>query len=278
MDAPSGPGELAELRLLLDRLWRAYTAENPQVAQIHALLAGAGEVVVHDHLALRTWGDPRCDIDVLARPFVRAGYRPAGSYRFADKRLVARHFEHDDPDLPLVFISELVLGDFSPGLQDTVKSLLSQVPGDTFDAPDLCARGRPWQVSRAEVEQLRRESEYAAWLAAFGWRANHFTVSVNALSGLGDLARLNQFLKDHGLPLNAAGGEIKGSPAQGLEQSSTLADLVDVAFTDGTSTVPSCYYEFARRYPRADGRLFRGFIEGSADKLFESTDRPGAAR
>ncbi|WP_434419910.1 DUF1338 domain-containing protein [Nannocystis pusilla] len=212
---------------LLDRLRRDYAALNPQVERIDALLAEAGEHVVHDHIALRTWGDPRCDIEVLARPFVRAGYRAAGAYRFAEKRLVARHFAHDDPDLPLVFVSELVLDQFSPGLQDMVRSLLAQVPEAEFAAPDLCARGRPWQIAHADVEALRRESEYAAWLAAFGWRANHFTVAVHALARLGDLATLDEFLKAHGLRLNTAGGEIKGSPAQGLEQSSTVADVVE---------------------------------------------------
>lgn len=264
---------LRDLRHLLDRLWRDYAAESPQVAVIHRLLADAGERVVHDHLALRTWGDPRCDIDVLARPFVRAGYRPAGVYRFADKKLVARHFEHDDPDLPLVFISELVLAECSPALQDSVAGLIAQVPSDMLQSPALCAAGRPWRVRHADVQALRRESEYAAWLATFGWRANHFTVLVDALTDLGDLARLNTFLKGHGLKLNSSGGEIKGSPAQGLEQSSTLADEVEVAFADGTFRVPGCYYEFARRHPGPDGRRFRGFIEGSADRIFESTDR-----
>ncbi|HEY8377398.1 MAG TPA: DUF1338 domain-containing protein [Nannocystis sp.] len=258
---------------LLARLWRDYAESTPQVARIHDLLAAAGERVVHDHLALRTWGDPRCGIDVLARPFVRAGYRAAGAYRFADKRLVARHFEHDDPDLPLVFISELVLADVSPALRATIAGLLAQVPDDMFQSPSLCAAGRPWQVTVTEVEALRRESEYAAWLATFGWRANHFTVLVNALEGLRDIAQLNAFLERHGLPLNTAGGAIKGSPAQGLEQSSTLADPVDVPLADGVLRVPGCYYEFARRHPGPDGRLFRGFIEGSADKIFESTDR-----
>ncbi|PCC69646.1 succinyldiaminopimelate aminotransferase [Nannocystis exedens] len=266
-----------ELHDLLERLRRDYAALNPQVERIDALLAEAGEHVVHDHLALRTWGDSRCDIDVLARPFVRAGYRAAGAYRFAEKRLVARHFAHDDPHLPLVFVSELVLDRFSPGFQDMVRSLLAQVPEDMFAAPDLCARGRPWQVAHADVEALRRESEYAAWLAAFGWRANHFTVACHALARLSDLAALDEFLVAHGLRLNTAGGEIKGSPAQGLEQSSTVADVVDVAFTDGTFAVPACYYEFARRWPGPDGRQFRGFIEGSADKIFESTDRRPAS-
>ena len=152
-------------------------------------------------------------------------------------------------------------------------TLLARVPEGLFAAPDLCAAGRPWPVTHAEVTALRRESEYAAWLAAFGWGANHFTVLTNPLAELAELTRLNDLLKAHGLALNAVGGEIKGSPAAGLEQSSTLAAEVTVAFSDGTFAVPGCYYEFARRHPGADGRLFRGFIEGSADKIFESTDR-----
>jgi hypothetical protein len=37
--------------------------------------------------------------------------------------------------------------------------------------------------------------------------------------------------------------------------------------------VPACYYEFARRYPIANGELYQGFIAASADKIFESTNR-----
>jgi hypothetical protein len=81
------------------------------------------------------------------------------------------------------------------------------------------------------------------------------------------------WLADQGLRMNAAGGLIKGSPAELLEQSSTLADEVDVDFADGTARIPSCYYELARRHPDASGRLFQGFIARSADRLFESTNR-----
>jgi hypothetical protein len=37
--------------------------------------------------------------------------------------------------------------------------------------------------------------------------------------------------------------------------------------------IPTCYYEFARRYPLADGRLYQGFVAASADRIFESTHR-----
>lgn len=264
---------MSELDEMFARLWRDYAAINPQAGAIHALLAGEGATIVNDHVALRTFGDPRVGIDALARPFVRAGYRAAGDYRFCEKKLVARHFAHEDPGLPLVFVSELVLAEFSYELRDMVERLIAQVPAELAASPGLPAAGRVWEVSFAEVEALRRESEYAAWLAAFGFCANHFTVLTNGLGRLADLGALVGFLEGHGFRFNHAGGAIKGSPAQGLEQASTLAGEVRVRFTDGEHAVPGCYYEFARRYPLADGRLFRGFIEGSADKIFESTDR-----
>jgi hypothetical protein len=41
---------------------------------------------------------------------------------------------------------------------------------------------------------------------------------------------------------------------------------------EGRHAIPSAYYEFARRYPDKDGKLYSGFIAKSADKIFESTD------
>ena len=65
---------------------------------------------------------------------------------------------------------------------------------------------------------------------------------------------------------------IKGSPEVLLEQSSTMADKVVVNFTDGDVEIPSCFYEFARRYPMDNGQLYTGFVAASADKIFESTN------
>jgi hypothetical protein len=264
---------MSELDEMLARLWRDYADLNPQAAAIHALLAGEGATIVNDHIALRTFGDPRVGIDVLARPFVRAGYRAAGEYRFREKKLVARHYAHDDPARPLVFVSELVLAECSRELRDVALGLIAQIPEEVLALLELPAAGRWWTVSYAQVEALRGESEYAAWLAAFGFCANHFTVLTNGLGRLADLGALVGFLEGHGFRFSRAGGLIKGSPGQGLEQVSTLASEVRVQFADGEQVVPGCYYEFARRYPLADGRWFRGFIEGSADKIFESTDR-----
>ena len=79
-------------------------------------------------------------------------------------------------------------------------------------------------------------------------------------------------MKAGGFTLNSVGGEIKGSAEVKLEQSSTMADHADVAFSDKTMTIPSCFYEFALRYPLANGELYTGFVAASADKIFESTN------
>ena len=87
---------------------------------------------------------------------------------------------------------------------------------------------------------------------------------VRALTGLG--------LKE-AKTLVEAGGKIKGSPEVLLEQAATLADRVRLRFADGSEhEIPSCYYEFARRYPQPDGKLYPGFVAASADSLFESTN------
>ncbi len=258
---------------LLHKLWVDYEAQNPQVARIHTLLEARGERITNDHIALRTFDDPRVNLDVLSRPFEANGYVAAGEYGFPEKKLFAKHYEHPDPRLPKLFISELELAAVSERARADIATLLAALPADASTRDDLPALGRPWSVDTATYERLSEESEYAGWLAAFGFRANHFTVLVNALTSFDSLEALNEFLLAQGFELNRAGGLIKGTPADLLEQSSTLAERVPVAFSDGTREIPSSYYEFARRYPDASGRLFSGFLAPNADKIFESTDR-----
>jgi hypothetical protein len=171
-----------------------------------------------------------------------------------------------------VFVSELVLDEVSPRARAIIDGLVAQLPPEFGARADLPWAGRPWRIDRSDYEILLAESEYAAWLAAFGFRVNHFTVDVNALSTFPDLESLCAFLVEHGFLLNAAGGVIKGTPAQHLEQAATRADAIEVGFVDGKTKIPSCYYEFARRYPLPSGELFHGFVPTSADRIFESTD------
>lgn len=246
---------------------------NPQAKRIRRLLAERGERVVNDHIALRTFGDTRVGVDVLARPFLELGYVASNAYAFEQKKLNARYYEHPDAAWPKVFIGALDLDSFSDGLQEIVRGLVDQVGLTAMQRADLPGAGRLWDLTGPQYRALASESEYAAWVAAFGFRANHFTVLVNTLQSFDGLEALNAFLKEEGFSLNAHGGEIKGSSADHLEQPLTLADSGEVEFADGRLTVPGCYYEFARRYPLSSGDLFQGFVTRSADRIFQSTDR-----
>ncbi|MCX7978260.1 MAG: DUF1338 domain-containing protein [Bdellovibrionaceae bacterium] len=261
------------LENLMTKMWADYIDFNPQAKRVYDLLRAEGEVVINDHIALRTFQHPKLGIEALASHFLKYGYSYAGEYHFESKKLYARHYEHTNPNLPKIFISELELHKLSPFARDTALALIEQVPEEKVRHEEFLYSGRPWTLSYSTYEKLAEESEYASWLAAHGYRPNHFTVSVNALKKFNNIRDLNKFLKNNGFKLNTSGGEVKGTPEELLEQSSTMAELHEVEFTDGRHRIPACYYEFAKRYPQKDGRLYQGFIAKSADKIFESTNR-----
>lgn len=259
---------------IFSRLWQDYITQNPYVKKVYDLFTQEGEIVLNDHIAFRTFDHPKINIDVIARIFEKNGYKAIDSYYFPDKKLNAKHYEHNEnPELPKIFISELITSEFSPFLQETVNSLVTNIPEDIINSDELIFSGASWgSISYEVYQKLREESEYAAWLYYSGFRANHFTINVNALKKFDTLEKVNEFLKQNGFNINDSGGEIKGTPEQLLEQSSIKAENIIVKFMEGEFSVPGCYYEFAKRYHDQNGKLFTGFIAKSADKIFESTD------
>ncbi len=259
---------------IFNRLWSEYTLHNPSTKKIFDLFMAEGETVINDHVAFRTFSNQLTGIDVLASVFTSNGYAFVRDYHFEAKKLYAKHYEHKtDKNAPRVFISELLVDEFSPFLRKTVSNWIAEIPPEAYGNEGLVYAGNlSGTPSYAVYEKLRTESEYAAWLYVNGFCANHFTVSVNRLNKYDSIEKVNAFLKSHGFLLNNGGGEIQGTPAELLEQSSTRAEKVSVVFSEGTFEIPGCYYEFARRYPDADGNLYSGFIAKSADKIFESTN------
>jgi hypothetical protein len=264
---------MSNLEKVLGDLWSDYTRLNPSFKKIYDGLTSQGEKVQNDHIAFRTIRHSKLGIDQLARPFEKLGYKKIGDYHFKEKKLYAWHYEHADASQPKIFISELLLEQFSPFCQATLNRLIDSIPDHLLKSDEFSLVGRPWQLTSEEYLKLASESEYASWVAAFGFRPNHFTVLVNALKSLPGLPEVNTYVKSLGFKLNSSGGEIKGSPSEYLEQSSTMADSVQVGFSDKNYPVPACYYEFALRYPLANGKLYQGFVATSADKIFESTNR-----
>ena len=265
--------KLSNIEQTFENMWQDYLALNPQAKTIFDLF-NQKNTVVNDHVAFRTFGIDGIRVEDIAQPLLGAGYEEVESYHFEKKRLRAKHYQH--PSMPLVFISELIVEEFSSELQSIIRQLTSQMQFAEVASPEFLYSGRHWSLSSAVYNRLLEESEYAAWVAAFGYRPNHFTVSINHLEEFNTIQEVNQFLTDNQFELNQAGGEVKGTPETYLEQSSTMANSVEVDFIDTSLTIPSCFYEFALRHPMASGELFRGFITSSADKIFESTDAKAA--
>ncbi len=260
-----------EITTLFDHIWQDYISVTPSAEKICQLL-GAGATVINDHIAYRTFNIAKVNKEKLAQHLLALGYKECGQYQFEQKKLIACHYEHSDDTMPKVFISELLVEEFSTPVQKIIQRIVSDIDESNVQASNFLYSGRTWQLNSTEYQTLLAESEYAAWLAVWGYRANHFTVSINHLPDYETIEAVNSTLKQAGYKLNDTGGEIKGDASVKLEQSSTMADHYTVKFSDKEQTIPSCFYEFALRYPNTDGKLYTGFVAASADKIFESTN------
>ena len=259
---------------LFDLLWKQYISIAPQAKEIHDLFRSKqNNEIINDHIALRTLNFDRCNISVLAKNFLDLGYEMKENYDFKSKKLNAYHFTHKNHNYAKVFISELKVNEFDEKIQVFLKNLVKNIPDSILNSNSLVASGRHWEISYKKYNELHEVSEYAAWFYVYGFRANHFTVNINDLENFTDIEDVNTFIKSNSYELNTSGGEIKGNPKVCLEQSSTLAQETQIEFTEGKYNIPSCFYEFAKRYKDNTNKLYDGFVAASADKIFESTNK-----
>lgn len=107
------------------------------------------------------------------------------------------------------------------------------------------------------------------------WKVDDREKKHLTLQELNTLIEEQQKYPDEKWALSRPNGQaIQGQPEDLLEQSSTLAEPRIIRFSDGIArSIPSCYYEFARRYEDpATHQLYQGFVTKNADTLFQSTD------
>lgn len=261
------------LEQFLEKAWNRYCILTPDADRIHRLLEQEGEKLQNDHVAFRTFDIPGLDRYSVGRMFEQWGYKKANDeLDFPEKKLKAHYYLPPRDGLPKIFISELLLNQVSKELRSWINETASPHSKRSITPESLLEP--TWSAIRYEdYERFYMESEYAAWTLAYGIQVNHFTVFVNSMKKFKDLPVLNEFLKTNSFTLNSSGGEIKGTPAERLEQSSTMAKKIPWTFAGGrVERIAGCYYEFAKRYPDPEtGKLFQGFVPKSADKIFEST-------
>ncbi len=257
-------------------LWADYIKLAPQAGRIQALFQADNPVLENDHVAFRTLDQYPIALRDLEPQLLGLGYRRFQAYNFPDKHLRAWSYTAPRPELPRIFFSELLCDQLSREAHAILLSLCADIDSTRCRSLSVFHAGRLWRApSWEDYGLLAEESEYAAWVAAHGLHANHFTLSVNALQEPRTLEAVVARVEAAGFALNRDGGVIKGSPAELLEQAATLADRHSVMFRDGHfHDIPSCYYEFARRYPQPNGELYQGFVAASAARIFSSTDQP----
>jgi hypothetical protein len=232
---------------MIDNLWSDFVGSTPQAARIRELLVARGELVHHDHVALRTFAAPGIGIDALARRFEAEGFRPRERYRFDEAHLRARYWQHDDPNVPKIFIVELDIGSLSPGAQALVEGLIAQVPRSFADRAELGWPGRPWTPAYADYQSLLVESEHAARVAALGLGVDRCSLDVGALITFPDLDALVAFLVEHAFRVDVRVGRV-----------TIRREPIQVRFADTTARIPSGSYELdARRLQRP--REARGY-------------------
>jgi hypothetical protein len=264
-----------DAREFFDNLWQDYTRLTPQAEIIHRAFCERNGSVRNDHVAFRTFNISPVNLECLEPLLWGLGYKRHRQYQFEQKKLSAWGYIHDDAKLPLVFFSELLVEQLSEQAQTIIQRLVGSVGKKQLTTPEVFWAGRLWpMLSWQEYQLLLQESEYAAWLAALGFHANHFTIAVHHLAVDNSIKKAISVVKDCQYALNQAGGEVKGKPTDYLVQASTLADQVLMPFADGDEhPIATCYYEFAQRYRQEGGQYYAGFVAANADKIFESTNR-----
>ena len=297
-------------------LWQYYYDSVPIAARIESALKARSDAWIEDHVAFRTLPGEHTGAHVLQGLFEALGYVREDDYHFEEKKLNA--FWLSPPDKagshakasPKIFVSELILDDFSDafkqtltrytntvnssvleevralttqletgiGVEDAEKTALYTKISDLIGAY-LTASPAWFRPSLADYKTLAKESEYAAWTLLFANKINHFTVSVHLMDSFETITELGSFLEtDLGIGMNHSGGLVKGNPSLKLEQIATMAVKVPYLFQDGLDEVPYGFVEFAKRYPldgkASDGNwhsYYQGFVTANADKIFEST-------
>jgi hypothetical protein len=299
----------AVLSSLLQELWVRYKSRVQYAATYQKMVEERGGQVQNDHIAFRTINVPcgqPAGVEALTRIFLPLGYVQKDKYIFTDKKLTSWHYEHLlMPNNPKLFISQLEVDQLTPDTGKLIKNTISDAV-DLVSTEDLKllkqlekgkvddAAGkqlvqnlvkffvRPWSPPKRNVVQdVNKESQYAAWTLLHGNSVNHFTAYINHqnVKEWPDLEATVNALREAGLPMKA---EFEGARGSKLRQSSTQAwdeecDVIESDGKPGRLNWSYAYYELAERgvIPGPDGKLirFQGFLGEQATNLFEMTKR-----
>ncbi len=288
----------------LGRLWDDYAQRVTHARAYQEMLSELGGTFVNDHIAFRTLAvtvdGHYLGISNLKRVFDVLDFPEKGAIEFPDTHLFARYVQHDEPDFPRIFISELKVDELPAPVAEAIRGSVAgyrqvlsdadvealrrldevdAVPDGLLDRTVRLFREVPWgPVPEKVVREVNAASQYGAWVLLHGYNVNHFTGYVNrhGVDQIGDIEKLIDALKSRGVPMKS---EIEGARGSKLRQTSTEAVRVPVTVLDENGSPKSiewtyAYMEYAERgFVEENGKqvLFQGFLGPQASGLFEMT-------
>jgi hypothetical protein len=259
-----------------DSLWARFRTSAPSALRVHEALEAINGRVVMDHVALRTINLGPVPLTVLGRVLSDIGYVAFDDYAHPGKPVYSVAFRPLKPGLPKIFLSELLVDRLSMTSRRILQGLIEHADFPPALDERLFHSGVHWgSLDASSYTSLADESEYAAWFATQGFTPNHFTVLVNDLPAIPSLDEIIELVQEMGLEISQVGGIIKGSALTGLQQAATEPERWEYQTSDRRIMwVPGAFYEFALRYPLADGKLYQGFLTQTTERRAE----PGMRR
>lgn len=292
---------------LVENLWQQYLRRVPYARTYSDLVTSRGGKVVHDHIAFRTFnantGEQPAGIRAFGHLLEILNYRKAGKYKFPKMMATAVHYEHPDPLLPKIFVSQLEVAELPSWAQmiiheavvdtrylvsdDAIKlmGIINSQGSITNEAGEILVEEltgyfrRPWKLpSREDLLKINDVSQYAAWTLLHGNSVNHFAAFIN-LQGVAewpDIEATCKAMAAAGIPMKE---ELEGERGSILRQSATRAVKESIRFRGANGEFEEmpwtyAYYEFTERgYVIGDQgeKLFTGFIADQATHLFKMT-------
>ena len=139
---------MSRVNTLLNEMWENYISYTPSAKKISKLF---GEEVVNDHIAFRTLNLEQCNIFKQAEYLQQFGYKISGDYHFEQKKLNAIHLENTEERLPKIFLSELILEEFSSELKEFFVNLFNKVH---LSGKDLFMGGKYWDLDYDNYKKI----------------------------------------------------------------------------------------------------------------------------
>lgn len=296
------------MRGLVENLWQHYLRRVPYARTYSDMVTARGGKVVHDHIAFRTFntntGEQPSGIRAFGHLLEILNYRKAGKYKFPKMMATAAHYEHPDPLLPKIFVSQLEVAELPEWAQHIIRDSVAEAPyllsdeaielmnilGDngsiTNEAGEILIEEitgyfrRPWKLPmREDLLKINDISQYAAWTLLHGNSVNHFAAFINLqnVAGWPDIETTCRAMAAAGIPMKE---KIEGEIGSILRQSATQAVKEIISFRGENGEIEDmpwtyAYYEFTERgYVISDEgeKLFTGFIADQATHFFRMTE------